>query len=60
MMDQKQVVNEALFHICETKASMGFLLDSRKKSLAMTKLDEATLWLESLKEDVTHATNPTV
>lgn len=60
MMDQRQVVNEALFHICETKASMGLLLDSRKKALAMTKLEEAALWLESLKDDVNHATNPTL
>lgn len=60
MMDQKQVINEALFHICETKASMGLLLDSRKKSLAMTKLEEAVLWLESLKDDMVHSTNPTV
>ena len=55
MMDQKQVVNEALFHICEAKASMSLLLDSRKKSLATTKLDEAELWLKDLKGDLDHA-----
>ena len=55
MMHQKQVVNEALFHICEAKASMSLLLDSHKKSLAMTKLDEAELWLKDLKGDLNHA-----
>ena len=55
MMDQTQVVNEALFHICEVRASLSLLLDSRKKSLAITKLDEAELWLDSLKGDLSHA-----
>ena len=55
MMNQKQVVNEALYHICEVQAAMSLLIDSRKKSLAMTKLDECELWLRDLKEDIEHA-----
>lgn len=55
MMQQTQVVNEALFHICEVKASVSLLVDSRKKSLALTKIDEAELWLLSLKEDLRDA-----
>lgn len=59
-MEQKQVINEALFHICETRACLSLLLDGRKKSLSLTKLEEAELWLESLKEDIEHATNTTL
>lgn len=55
MMHQKQVVDDALFHICEVKASLSLLLDSRKKSLAKTKIEEAELWLKDLKEDIVHA-----
>lgn len=55
MMQQAQVVNEALFHICEVKASVSLLVDSRKKSMALNKLDEAELWLLSLKEDLRNA-----
>ena len=55
MMQQTQVVNEALFHICEVKASVSLLVDSRKKSLALTKIDEAELWLLSLKGDLRDA-----
>jgi hypothetical protein len=56
-MDQKQVVDDACFHICEVRAAMSLLLDSRKKSLALTKLDEAELWLGSLKDDILHGNN---
>ena len=55
MMEQKQAVDDALFHICEVKASLALLLDSRKKSLAKTKLDECELWLKDLKGDIEHA-----
>lgn len=54
-MEQKQAVNEALYHICEVKAALSLLVDSRKKSLARTKLDECELWLKDLKEDIEHA-----
>lgn len=55
MMQQKQVVDDVLFHICEVKASLSLLTDSRKKSLAKTKIEEAELWLKDLKGDITHA-----
>ena len=55
MMQQTQVVNEALFHRCEVKASVSLLVDSRKKSMALNKIDEAELWLLSLKEDLRDA-----
>lgn len=58
MMQQKQVVDNALYHICEVKAAMSLLLDSRKKSLAKTKIEEAELWLKDLKGDIEHADTP--
>lgn len=48
MLEQRQACNQTRAYLDEALKSLELLMDSREKSLARTKLEEAAMWLDKL------------
>lgn len=48
MLEQRQACNQTRAYLDEALKSVDLLTDSREKSLARTKMEEAAMWLDKL------------